>query len=341
MKENIFNYDQRKLLASGLDTDELMILDYISYFKSTGLMEEHIKDGKSWHWISWKKIEMDMPFLRLKKDAIQRKCLYYLGIKPEDWEERVSKMSEKTKKKVSTYKFLGMLEFSTIGKKGEEKTIFRFTENWYKLLRKKGETLHVDPKMDKKKDLPVAADKSPLNNKSINQSNSICNDSIPQNDKNIQEKNKNLDLILNSGIKDSEKLTIKQKNEIEKWDLKLLEECIEYMCINCDDNKFTFAYLSRIYKNPFFRVINKFKNENKVPKINTRFHNVNHTFAKYSPDELEKMLLESQKGKFDSQVDRKRDENWKLKPIKASNIVPRQEIIDLFLEKDQEEQFCW
>jgi hypothetical protein len=53
------------------------------------------------------------------------------------------------------------------------------------------------------------------------------------------------------------------------------------------------------------------------------------------------MLLESQKGKFDSQVDRKRDENWKLKPIKASNIVPRQEIIDLFLEKDQEEQFCW
>ena len=39
MKENIFNYDQRKLLASGLDTDELMILDYISYFKSTGLME--------------------------------------------------------------------------------------------------------------------------------------------------------------------------------------------------------------------------------------------------------------------------------------------------------------
>ena len=113
------------------------------------------------------------------------------------------------------------------------------------------------------------------------------------------------------------------------------------MCINCDDNKFTFAYLSRIYKNPFFRVINKFKNENKVPKINTRFHNVNHTFAKYSPDELEKMLLESQKGKFDSQVDRKRDENWKLKPIKASSIVPRQEIIDLFLEKDQEEQFCW
>ena len=34
------------------------------------------------------------------------------------------------------------------------------------------------------------------------------------------------------------------------------------------------------------------------PQIKTRFHNVNHTFTKYSPDELEKILLESQKGKF-------------------------------------------
>ncbi|MGL5712132.1 MAG: hypothetical protein ACRCX2_03865, partial [Paraclostridium sp.] len=102
MKKNIFSYNQLKLLNSGLDMDELVILDYIAYFKNSGLMEEYIKDGKSWNWISWAKIEEDLPFLKMKKESIQRKCLYYLGIRPGDWDERVSKMTENTKKKVST-----------------------------------------------------------------------------------------------------------------------------------------------------------------------------------------------------------------------------------------------
>ncbi|MGL5642349.1 MAG: DnaD domain protein [Paraclostridium sp.] len=39
-------------------------------------------------------------------------------------------------------------------------------------------------------------------------------------------------------------------------------------------------------------------NKNNVKQVKTRFHNINQTFNKYSPDELEKMLQESQKGKF-------------------------------------------
>ncbi|MGL5711854.1 MAG: DnaD domain protein [Paraclostridium sp.] len=35
-----------------------------------------------------------------------------------------------------------------------------------------------------------------------------------------------------------------------------------------------------------------------APQVKTRFHNINQTFSKYSPDELEKILQESQKGKF-------------------------------------------
>lgn len=35
-----------------------------------------------------------------------------------------------------------------------------------------------------------------------------------------------------------------------------------------------------------------------IPRVNTRFHNINQTFDKYDPDELEKILKESQKGKF-------------------------------------------
>ena len=36
----------------------------------------------------------------------------------------------------------------------------------------------------------------------------------------------------------------------------------------------------------------------KVPQVKTRYHNINQTFTNYSPDELEKLLQESQKGKF-------------------------------------------
>jgi Cdc6-like AAA superfamily ATPase len=35
-----------------------------------------------------------------------------------------------------------------------------------------------------------------------------------------------------------------------------------------------------------------------IPRVKTRFHNINQTFDKYDPDELEKILKESQKGKF-------------------------------------------
>ena len=39
-------------------------------------------------------------------------------------------------------------------------------------------------------------------------------------------------------------------------------------------------------------------NKGSIPKVKTRFHNINQTFTKYTPDELEKLLRESQKDKF-------------------------------------------
>ena len=42
-----------------------------------------------------------------------------------------------------------------------------------------------------------------------------------------------------------------------------------------------------------------FKNtKSSEPTVKTRFHNINQTFTKYTPEELEKMLQESQKNKF-------------------------------------------
>ena len=40
------------------------------------------------------------------------------------------------------------------------------------------------------------------------------------------------------------------------------------------------------------------KHEKPIPRVKTRFHNVNETFNKYTPEQLEAILLESQRGKF-------------------------------------------
>ncbi|MGL5715189.1 MAG: hypothetical protein ACRCX2_19385, partial [Paraclostridium sp.] len=213
-----------------------------------------------------------------------------------DWDERVSKMTENTKKKVSTYKFLGMIEFSTVGKKGEEKTIFRFTEKWYKLVRNDGETPHTKPNKDNKKGSSAPTEKPNIktNNKNFD------TNSIPHDKENIQEENNNFQFITDSGIKNIDKATKKQKEDIKKWDFKLLEECVNYMYFNCED-KFNLSYLIKVYNNPIFK--NKETKATEVPsqtagKVITRFHNINQSFTKYKADELEKRLKESQRDKF-------------------------------------------
>ena len=44
---------------------------------------------------------------------------------------------------------------------------------------------------------------------------------------------------------------------------------------------------------------NSISKKNTNMQVKTRFHNINENFRNYSPDELEKLLKESQKGKFD------------------------------------------
>ena len=57
------------------------------------------------------------------------------------------------------------------------------------------------------------------------------------------------------------------------------------------------GYLISALKNDYKPIIDKPKAF--IPVVNTRFHNnCNQTFKKYTPDELERILLESQRGKF-------------------------------------------
>ena len=56
------------------------------------------------------------------------------------------------------------------------------------------------------------------------------------------------------------------------------------------------GYLISSLKNDYKPSINNAKCF--IPQVKTRYHNINQTFMNYSPDELERLLQESQKGKF-------------------------------------------
>lgn len=79
-----------------------------------------------------------------------------------------------------------------------------------------------------------------------------------------------------------------------------------------------------------------YKNNSNIPKVKTRFHNINQTFEKYTPEELENVLLESQKGKFTV------DQNFKKTKFHNfeetfTNYTPQE--LDEIIEKSQKEKF--
>lgn len=108
----------------------------------------------------------------------------------------------------------------------------------------------------------------------------------------------NINLIIeNTNLK---VLSDNMKKKVVKWDKDRLIKTIEIF--NNQDGMY-FSLLEKIYKD----------NNNFIPKHNsnslqgqninsqifkTRFHNINESFRNYDPVELEKLLLESQRGKF-------------------------------------------
>lgn len=81
-----------------------------------------------------------------------------------------------------------------------------------------------------------------------------------------------------------------------KRDISYLIEKLE-LVKSKPDIRDVVGYLISALKNDYKPIINKPKCF--IPGVNTRFHNnCNQTFTKYTPDELERILLESQRGKF-------------------------------------------
>lgn len=149
-----------------------------------------------------------------------------------------------------------------------------------------------DTKNDNKKDSSAPTEEPNNNDSRESHKNVFDSNSISQNTDIIQEKNKknnNLDLIKDSGVKITSKITSKLFECMDKWDTVLLIKCIEYMYHNCTEDKFNLNYLIKIYNNPNF--LNG-TNDSIKSNLNPKIHNFqgSDNFLKYSEEELEDML---------------------------------------------------
>ena len=86
------------------------------------------------------------------------------------------------------------------------------------------------------------------------------------------------------------------KRKALKWNTERLDKAIDIFISKEGEY---FSLLEKIYKDDknFVPKVNT-KSNNDIPKVKTRFHNINESFRNYPPDELERLLRESQKGKF-------------------------------------------
>lgn len=97
---------------------------------------------------------------------------------------------------------------------------------------------------------------------------------------------------------------------------KLLQEAI-LVALEKDDEEKIKVKSYNYFKKTLENKINDIQNKKDKPKsVNTRFHNINQSFNKYNAEELERMLIESQKSKFEvhstnSNEDIRAD-NWRL-----------------------------
>lgn len=229
MRYNILGFDQLKASKLGITLDELMLLRHLHDFASSGKMDRIIVDEEVYYWVKYDKFIEDLPILGMKKARLMEVFNNNLCVKPANWVDRYNKMSESSKKKAKSYKFVGVLKSYTKKDATGTYSYFAFTELFYSLLPNITED---DNEMKKAPTVPPV--EASENTKDLLSNKNNSTDNIPQNKGN------------GNGIK--------CKKEFKP-------------------------------------------NYNNVRK--NRFNDgTNNTFTNYDADELEKLLMENQKGKF-------------------------------------------
>ena len=187
----IHGFLSSRLKEVGITHDQSLVIRYLLNFINSNKMEKILVNGEFYYWVKYEKVVTDLDILGIKKQAISDMLCYDLGVKPNDWEERLNSMSASTRKKREKAKFLGI--FKRYTKKDAEGTrsYFAPTDLLYSLLPDITDN-DDDMKPNKKASTvpPVKANESNINK-------NIDTNIIPQNNKKYSSKNKENKVIHN------------------------------------------------------------------------------------------------------------------------------------------------
>ena len=181
----IHGFLSSRLKEVGISHDQSLVIRYLLNFINSNKMEKILVDGEFYYWVKYEKVVTDLDILGIKKQAISDMLCYDLGVKPNDWEERLNSMSASTRKKREKAKFLGI--FKRYTKKDAEGTrsYFAPTDLLYSLLPDITDN-DDDMKPNKK------ASTAPTVKAEDIKKNNFTNNSIPQNTKkDTKKENKN------------------------------------------------------------------------------------------------------------------------------------------------------
>ena len=182
----IHGFLSSRLKEVGISHDQSLVIRYLLNFINSNKMEKILVNGEFYYWVKYEKVVTDLDILGIKKQAISDMLCYDLGVKPNDWEERLNSMSASTRKKREKAKFLGI--FKRYTKKDAEGTrsYFAPTDLLYSLLP---DITDNDDDMKNKK----ASTVPPV--KAEDLKNNDFNNIIPQNNSNDTKKEEDLEII--------------------------------------------------------------------------------------------------------------------------------------------------
>ena len=274
MEYSIHGFSQEKAIELGLDDRDLLILRWFINFRDNGKMATKIIKEDKYYWIDYQGIIEDLPIMKIKNaDSVYR---------------RLKKMAKVRVLKHETVRAGGVFSYYTIG------------ENYPAL---------VDTKSKIKK----------VNHSDINPSHSDLNpegsdinpegSDLKSEQKTLRPNPKTITLIPQPEVvvEEIKKYFKLNKKDIEKVAKVYLatEKEISYLIEKLELTKSkgqindVVAFLIAAIKNDYKNSVSQEKKFIPGAGVKTRYHeNCNQTFGKYTPEELEKLLQESQKGKF-------------------------------------------
>ena len=313
LKFTLQGFNQLEAIKLGLNNDDLTVLRWFIDFKNRGEMEKNYipSINDMGHWVNYSTLVDSLPILlkdgnKYLEEYLELEKAYY-KLDEDSYKKLRKKYMEKYLKKVQRI-LSGNLskvlkrDLTKLGEEKGTKVYLYVDEEAYKklisntnmndFLRDNGVQYTQDKSVQYTQDKSVQSDSSTNDSSTNDSSTTQSEQNVP-----VVETNKEL-------IESKTHLLLDSKNKIDKvakWNKDRLVKAID---IFVEQGGQYFSLLEKIYKDDKnfapkeFKVTNNQMTQSEVIYKPNRAHNVNNTFLNYTPEELEKLLQESQKNKF-------------------------------------------